>query len=158
MNRAYTPTAMMKRAAQITGKTFKARDYVGAADALKAWRSESTVPVVHVPTNHHKPSCVSGRGEWSGSPSQKPPYNAWICDECGASIPCEDGPVIVICKSRYDRCNYCPLDAIRTLGKVMEYDTEGFESYDDALAAAKRDGSIPSNAQFKAVTDWSGRP
>ncbi len=36
-NRAYTPKAMLATASQITGKTFRARDYVGAADALKAW-------------------------------------------------------------------------------------------------------------------------
>lgn len=36
-NRAYTPSAMMKAAAQITGQKFKARDYAGAADALTAW-------------------------------------------------------------------------------------------------------------------------
>lgn len=33
-NRAWTPTAMMRAAAQHTGKTFKTRDYLGAADAL----------------------------------------------------------------------------------------------------------------------------
>jgi hypothetical protein len=36
-SRAYTPSAMMKAAATITGQTFKARDYMGAADALHAW-------------------------------------------------------------------------------------------------------------------------
>lgn len=36
-NRAYTPSAMMRVAAEITGKKFKARDYLGAADALKEW-------------------------------------------------------------------------------------------------------------------------
>jgi hypothetical protein len=35
-NRAYTPRAMMTAAAVMTGQTFKARDYVGAADALTA--------------------------------------------------------------------------------------------------------------------------
>lgn len=34
-NRAYTPSAMMKAASQITGKKFKSRDYLGAAAALK---------------------------------------------------------------------------------------------------------------------------
>lgn len=33
-NRAYTPSAMMKAAAQYTGQKFKARDYEGAAAAL----------------------------------------------------------------------------------------------------------------------------
>jgi hypothetical protein len=33
-NRAYTPRAMMAAAARHTGRTFKARDYLGAADAL----------------------------------------------------------------------------------------------------------------------------
>ena len=36
-NRAYTPTAMMRAAREITGKKFAARDYIGAADALKVW-------------------------------------------------------------------------------------------------------------------------
>ena len=36
-NRAYTPRAMMRVASEITGKKFKARDYIGAADALKVW-------------------------------------------------------------------------------------------------------------------------
>jgi len=35
-NRAYTPAAMMRDASEITGKKFKARDYIGAADAIKA--------------------------------------------------------------------------------------------------------------------------
>lgn len=39
-SRAYTPTAMMRAAKEITGKTFKARDYMGAADALSAWVEE----------------------------------------------------------------------------------------------------------------------
>lgn len=33
-NRAWTPTAMMRAASQHTRKTFKVRDYLGAADAL----------------------------------------------------------------------------------------------------------------------------
>ena len=33
-NRMYTPTAMMRCAAEITGRKFKARDYAGAAAAL----------------------------------------------------------------------------------------------------------------------------
>jgi hypothetical protein len=37
VNRAYTPKAMMQAAEQITGQKFKARDYQGAADALKVW-------------------------------------------------------------------------------------------------------------------------
>lgn len=39
-NRAYTPTAMMRMASHITGKKFKARDYLGAAEALKLWRTK----------------------------------------------------------------------------------------------------------------------
>lgn len=35
-NRAYTPSAMMAAARGITGQTFKARDYLKAADALTA--------------------------------------------------------------------------------------------------------------------------
>lgn len=34
-NRNYTPKAMMDAAAQYTGKKFKARDYLGAAQALR---------------------------------------------------------------------------------------------------------------------------
>ena len=37
INRAYTPTAMLKRASQITGKTFKRGQYELAAAELKAW-------------------------------------------------------------------------------------------------------------------------
>lgn len=37
MNRAYTPTAMMKAAHQITGLKFKPRQYLEAAAALKEW-------------------------------------------------------------------------------------------------------------------------
>lgn len=36
VNRAYTPKAMMAQAQHMTGKTFKATDYVGAASALRA--------------------------------------------------------------------------------------------------------------------------
>lgn len=39
-NRAYTPAAMMRAAKEITGKKLKARDYIGAADALKAWADQ----------------------------------------------------------------------------------------------------------------------
>lgn len=39
-NRAYTPRAMMSAAAKITGRTFKARDYAGAAAALWTWADE----------------------------------------------------------------------------------------------------------------------
>lgn len=35
VNSAYTPANMMKAAARITGKTFRARDYSGAAEALR---------------------------------------------------------------------------------------------------------------------------
>jgi len=40
-NSAYTPKNMMAVATKITGKKFKARDYLGAADALEAWIQES---------------------------------------------------------------------------------------------------------------------
>ena len=46
VNRAYTPSAMMKVATALTGKTFKARDYLGAADALKAW-AEAQALAIH---------------------------------------------------------------------------------------------------------------
>jgi hypothetical protein len=36
VNAAYTPKAMMATAAALTGQKFKARDYLGAADALTA--------------------------------------------------------------------------------------------------------------------------
>ena len=36
VNRAYTLKAMMRAAAQMTGKTFKPTDYFGAASALRA--------------------------------------------------------------------------------------------------------------------------
>lgn len=35
VNTAYTPKNMMAAAARLTGKTFKARDYAGAAKALR---------------------------------------------------------------------------------------------------------------------------
>lgn len=35
-NRAYTPSAMMRTAARITGLRFRARDYLVAANALRA--------------------------------------------------------------------------------------------------------------------------
>lgn len=37
VNRAYTPKNMMTMAAKVTGKKFKARDYLGAAAALREW-------------------------------------------------------------------------------------------------------------------------
>jgi hypothetical protein len=37
VNRAYTPSAMVKTASKITGKSFKPRDYKAAIDALKEW-------------------------------------------------------------------------------------------------------------------------
>lgn len=36
-NRDWTPTNMMRKASQITGKTFKARDYSSAIKALQEW-------------------------------------------------------------------------------------------------------------------------
>ena len=35
VNKAYTPTAMMKAAQELTGKTFAKRDYLGAAKAIR---------------------------------------------------------------------------------------------------------------------------
>lgn len=37
MNRAYTPTNMLRAASEITGLTFKRGQYIEAADALKAF-------------------------------------------------------------------------------------------------------------------------
>jgi hypothetical protein len=46
-NRAYTPSAMMRAATDITGRKFKARDYLGAADAIRAWRTDpANIPPV----------------------------------------------------------------------------------------------------------------
>lgn len=47
VNRAYTPGAMMAAASRITGRTFKARDYLGAARALGLWceAQKNMVPV-----------------------------------------------------------------------------------------------------------------
>ena len=45
-NRAYTPKNMMRAAAEITGKKYKARDYLGAATDLKAWADERTPAAV----------------------------------------------------------------------------------------------------------------
>lgn len=39
-NRAYTPKNMIATASKITGKRFKARDYLGAADAIDAWKAQ----------------------------------------------------------------------------------------------------------------------
>jgi hypothetical protein len=47
VNRAYTPTAMMRAASEITGRKFKTRDYIGAADAIHAWRHDpANIPLV----------------------------------------------------------------------------------------------------------------
>lgn len=40
VNRAYTPKAMMATASRLTGRTFKPRDYAGAAKALRAARDK----------------------------------------------------------------------------------------------------------------------
>ncbi len=37
VNRAYTPTAMLKTAGNITGQTFKRGQYTQALEALEAW-------------------------------------------------------------------------------------------------------------------------
>lgn len=39
-NKAWTPTAMMRVAREITGCTFPARAYEAAADALSRWAAE----------------------------------------------------------------------------------------------------------------------
>ena len=39
-NRMWTPKAMMLKASAITGQKFKARDYEGAAMALRRWIEE----------------------------------------------------------------------------------------------------------------------
>lgn len=44
-NRAYTPKRMMEWAAKLTGKKFKARDYLGAAEALKQKAAEVAAEV-----------------------------------------------------------------------------------------------------------------
>jgi hypothetical protein len=36
-NSAYSPTAMLRRASEITGQKFRPRDYMGAAEALRKW-------------------------------------------------------------------------------------------------------------------------
>jgi len=47
VNRAYTPANMMRVASEITGLKFKARDYLGAADAIRAWRTDpANIPPV----------------------------------------------------------------------------------------------------------------
>lgn len=38
-NAAWTPTAMMRKASEITGESFKPRDYLGAVHALEKWIS-----------------------------------------------------------------------------------------------------------------------
>ena len=40
-NRAYTPAKMMRVAREITGKNFKARDYLLAAEALREWAGKT---------------------------------------------------------------------------------------------------------------------
>jgi len=45
-NRAYTPTAMMAAAREITGRKFKARDYMGASEALTEW-AKALAAVIH---------------------------------------------------------------------------------------------------------------
>jgi len=43
VNRAYTPANMMATAKKVTGKNFKARDYMGASEALVAWAAAQDV-------------------------------------------------------------------------------------------------------------------
>ena len=40
-NRAYTPTAMLRAAGEITGKTFKRGQYALAIEALEDWLAEN---------------------------------------------------------------------------------------------------------------------
>lgn len=40
VNRAYTPRNMMAKAMELTNKSFKARDYLGAAQALRELLNE----------------------------------------------------------------------------------------------------------------------
>lgn len=42
-NSAYTPRNMMAAATRITGQKFKPRDYLGAAEALRAYRKIATM-------------------------------------------------------------------------------------------------------------------
>lgn len=48
-NRAYTPSAMLRTAGAITGKTFKRGQYQQAIDALQEWidPQRAKVPIVH---------------------------------------------------------------------------------------------------------------
>jgi len=48
VNRAYTPKRMMQVASAMTGHSYKARDYVGAADDLQSWANaiKASLPVV----------------------------------------------------------------------------------------------------------------
>ena len=47
LTRGATPTVLMQRAAQITGQKFKARDYAGAALAVRQWITEAKVKEEH---------------------------------------------------------------------------------------------------------------
>lgn len=46
VNRAYTPTAMLAVASEVTGRTFKRGQYLEAANALDEWRAQQSVPVI----------------------------------------------------------------------------------------------------------------
>ena len=48
VNRAYTPTAMLKAASGITGKTYKRGQHQQAADDIKVWcdAMKAALPVV----------------------------------------------------------------------------------------------------------------
>lgn len=48
MNRAYTPTAMLKAATGITGKTYRRGEHLKAADDIKVWcdAMRAALPVV----------------------------------------------------------------------------------------------------------------
>ena len=55
VNRAYTPTNMIRTAKRITGKDFKARDYAGAAKALRLWADRTHYDEVHTATEEENP-------------------------------------------------------------------------------------------------------
>lgn len=44
-NRAYTPKAMMQAAQEMTGETFKARDYAHAAVTLRQWATNQSAAI-----------------------------------------------------------------------------------------------------------------
>jgi hypothetical protein len=66
INRAYTPKNMMAVAAQLTGQRFKARDYLGAAQALSDWADarkaaprDDEARAVGLPAQHEAGDCTT---------------------------------------------------------------------------------------------------